>query len=88
MTTRFGIKLSQAAPIDAHCSDVGRDPSQIRRTVQFRLDSPTRDLVPTIQSYRAVGATEFIFVLPRGGDYLPALDEITATLPQLRDATA
>lgn len=74
--------------LDAHCDDVGRDPSEIRRTVQLRLDSPVGDLVSRVSSYRTVGASEFIFVLPRSGDRLPALDEITAALPRLRDATA
>lgn len=74
--------------LDAHCADVGRDPSEIRRTVQLRLDGPVGDLASSVSSYRTVGATEFIFVLPRSGSHLSTLDEIAAGLPRLRDATA
>jgi F420-dependent oxidoreductase-like protein len=74
--------------LDAHCGDIGRDPSEVRRTVQFRVGSPIGDLASRVSSYRSAGATEFIFVLPRSSACLPTLDEIAAALPRLREATA
>ena len=74
--------------LDAHCADVGRDPGEIRRTVQLRVGGPVDDLSAQVSSYRAAGASEFVFVLPRDRDHLSALEAITAALPRLRDAAA
>lgn len=55
--------------LDGHCADVGRDPAEIRRTVQVRLGEHASDptgLLPVIESYVRVGIGEVIIVLAGG----------------------
>ncbi|MCA5893647.1 LLM class F420-dependent oxidoreductase [Isoptericola sp. NEAU-Y5] len=69
-----------------HCDDVGRDPAQIRRTVQLRLrEHPVEALPRLVDEYAAVGVTEFVVVLPTEGDSLAALDDVVDALPRLRE---
>lgn len=74
------------AVLEQHCADVGRDPAEIRRTVQLRLAGKSvAELPGLVESYVAVGVTELVFVLPWGAHALRSLDEVTAVLPRLRE---
>src|SRR6478735_10283616 len=49
-----------SAVLDGHCADVGRDPAQIRRSVQLRVPDDVSGLVDAVAPYIAVGITEII----------------------------
>ena len=54
-----------SAILDRHCADVGRDPSQIRRSVQFRVGDQDLDQVrATAEGYVKVGVTDFLLIKP------------------------
>src|SRR3954453_18260359 len=59
---------TSSAILDQHCADVGRNPGEIRRSVQVGVGvedlSQTR---ATIESYVQVGVTDFLFIT-RGDD--------------------
>jgi F420-dependent oxidoreductase-like protein len=76
-----------SAVLDRHCADVGRDPADIRRTVQLRLrEHPTADLPRLVEQYAAVGVTEFVVVLSSREAAPRELDAVAAALPALRAA--
>ena len=71
--------------LDRHCADVGRDPAEIRRSVQFRFDGDAESALRTVQSYVAVGIDDVIVMLMGGraqehaegaADLLPRLKEL------------
>lgn len=81
--------------LDEHCAAVGREPDEIRRTVQVRL--PTGDysgsaghpaddmdsLLPQAEKYAAVGVDEVILIVVGGAAEAQA-ERAAAMLPQLR----
>lgn len=71
--------------LDKHCADVGRDSSQIRRSVQLRMgvdDLP--DAQATVDAYVKVRVTDFLLILH--GDHPTVAGEQLATyLPALRE---
>ena len=72
--------------LDQHCADVGRDPAEIRRTVQVRFGDDRTDpeeLLPVIESYAGIGIGEVIVVL-RGGEAVARAEKVATVLPQLR----
>ena len=79
---------ASSAILDQHCADVGRDPAQIRRSVQVGVGeedlSQTR---PTIDAYVQVGVTDFL-LLTRGDDPQAIGEQLAAQLPQLRELEA
>ena len=76
---------ASSAILDQHCADVGRDPGQIRRSVQVGVGeedlSQTR---ATIEAYVRVGVTDFL-LLTRGDDPQAIGEQLAAQLPQLRE---
>ncbi|SKC70950.1 LLM class F420-dependent oxidoreductase [Krasilnikoviella flava] len=71
--------------LDRHCADVGRDPAQIRRTVQLRLREHAVTALPAlVERYAAAGVTEFVVVLSSGEAALRELDDLVGTLGRLR----
>jgi hypothetical protein len=76
-----------------HCDAVGRDPDEIRRTVQVRLpdssgpdDHPAdamESLLPAVEEYAAVGVDEVILIVIGGAAEAQA-ERAAAVLPQLR----
>ena len=54
-----------SAVLDGHCAAVARDPSEIRRSIQFRYEGGP-DLVELASRYVAAGATELVLMLPPG----------------------
>lgn len=75
-------ELSQV--LDRHCSDVGRDPAEIRRTVQVRLPAQPADILPLTEEYARVGADDIILIL-MGGTAENQARQAATLLPQLRD---
>jgi F420-dependent oxidoreductase-like protein len=85
------VELSQV--LDEHCAAIGRDPAEIRRTVQLRLpDSSGPDSHPadevesvlsTVKEYAAVGVDELILIVVGGAAEAQA-ERAAALLPQLR----
>jgi F420-dependent oxidoreductase-like protein len=76
---------ASSAILDRHCADVGRDPSQIRRSVQFRVGADDLDTIrATVESYVAVGVTDFLLIA-HGDDPAAIGEKVAARLPQLRE---
>ncbi|MFC7407204.1 LLM class F420-dependent oxidoreductase [Georgenia alba] len=73
--------------LERHCADVGRDPAQIRRTVQLPSAGRTENgLLRDVEAFAARGATEFVIVLPWAADVRTELDAVVEALPRLREA--
>ncbi len=72
-----------SAVLDQRCAEIGRDPAQIRRSVQVRVAEANDELLELARSYRAVGITEIVLILhsqnPAG-----LAEEIARWLPRLR----
>ncbi len=72
--------------LDRHCADVGRDPAEIRRTVQVRFGedlAKPEELLPVVEDYARIGIGEVIIVL-RGGAAVARAEQVATVLPQLR----
>jgi alkanesulfonate monooxygenase SsuD/methylene tetrahydromethanopterin reductase-like flavin-dependent oxidoreductase (luciferase family) len=76
---------ASSAILDQHCADVGRNPSQIRRSVQFRVGIDELDQVrATTDGYVKVGVTDFL-LLVQGADPVAIGERLAARLPRLRE---
>ena len=79
---------ASSAILDQHCADVGRDPGQIRRSVQVGVgDEDLSKTRATIEAYVRVGVTDFL-LLTRGDDPQAIGEQLAAQLPQLRELEA
>ncbi len=74
-----------SAVLDERCAEIGRDPAQIRRSVQLRVTEANDQLLDLTQSYRAVGITEIVLILHSQNPARLA-EHIADLLPQLRAA--
>ncbi len=74
-----------SAVLDERCAEIGRDPAQIRRSVQVRIPAADGDLPDVARSYGAVGITDIILVLPADNPAGQA-EQVAALLPRLREA--
>jgi len=72
-----------SAVLDRHCADVGRDPSEIRRSVQIRVPDQPDDLREQVRGFVAVGVTEFILIVAT--DPVAQAERAAALLPGLRE---
>ncbi len=71
--------------LDGHCADVGRDPSEIRRSVQFRVGADGVDQVAaTADGYVKVGVTDFVLIV-QGDDPVALGEQLATQLPRLRE---
>ena len=76
---------ASSAILDQHCADVGRDPSLIRRSVQFRVGGDElAGLRATVDGYVKVGVTDFLLIL-HGDDPTAVGEQLATHLPQLRE---
>jgi F420-dependent oxidoreductase-like protein len=71
-----------SAVLDRRCVEIGRDPAQIRRSVQIRVPEANDDLLSLAESYHAVGVTEIVLILV-GQDPARRADEVAGLLPWL-----
>jgi F420-dependent oxidoreductase-like protein len=69
--------------LDRHCEDVGRDPTTIRRSVQFRFDGDPESALRTAQGYAAAGLDDLIVMLAPGAAQEQA-EQVADLLPRLR----
>jgi alkanesulfonate monooxygenase SsuD/methylene tetrahydromethanopterin reductase-like flavin-dependent oxidoreductase (luciferase family) len=74
---------ASSAILDRHCEDIGRDPQQIRRSVQIRTGEDADALLRSVEEFAGIGITEPILVL--GPDEPVAhAEQLAALLPRLR----
>ena len=70
--------------LEQHCVDVGRDPSEIRRSVQLGIGADDVDqVVAMTEAYVNVGVTDFLLIV-RGEDPVAIGKQLSAQLPRLR----
>jgi F420-dependent oxidoreductase-like protein len=74
-----------SAVLDQRCAEIGRDPAQIRRSVQLRVAEADGELLELAESYRAVGVTEVVLILHNQNPASLA-EQIAGLLPQLHAA--
>ena len=71
--------------LDRHCAEIGRDPSEIRRSVQVRMPASPDEMLPLAAAYAAVGVTDLLLILPAADPVAPA-ERAGELLPRLRAA--
>jgi F420-dependent oxidoreductase-like protein len=69
--------------LDRHCADIGRDPAEIRRSIQFRWFDDSLDAVAIARAYAERGFTEIVLMLPPGRAAAQA-EAAAELLPRLR----
>jgi F420-dependent oxidoreductase-like protein len=69
--------------LDRHCADIGRDPSEIRRSVQVRIPATPDELLTSAAAYAAVGVTDLLLVL-HTADPVAQAGQAGELLPRLR----
>jgi F420-dependent oxidoreductase-like protein len=75
---------ASSAVLDQHCADVGRDPGEIRRSVQFPVGADDVERVcETAASYVEVGVTDILLIV-RDEDPQTVAERLTDQLPGLR----
>jgi F420-dependent oxidoreductase-like protein len=77
--------VRKASVLDQHCAELGRDPAEIKRSVQPRFD-PTDPaaMVDLLHAYIDAGFTETIIYVPPGGEPVRAAEIAAArVLPEL-----
>jgi alkanesulfonate monooxygenase SsuD/methylene tetrahydromethanopterin reductase-like flavin-dependent oxidoreductase (luciferase family) len=69
--------------LDRHCAEVGRDPSEIRRSVQVRIPATPDELLALAAAYSAVGINDLLLVL-HAADPAAQAEQAGELLPRLR----
>jgi hypothetical protein len=70
--------------LEAACASVGRDPSEIRRSIQFGWDGADRGhLLDLCGRFLEMGVTEQVIYL-RGGQPVALAGKVAEALPDLR----
>jgi F420-dependent oxidoreductase-like protein len=69
--------------LDRHCAEVGRDPSEIRRSVQVRMPATPDELLALAAAYAAVGVTDLLLIL-HAADPAAQAGQAGELLPRLR----
>jgi len=72
-----------SAVLDQRCAEIGRDPAQIRRSVQLRVAEANDELLDLAESYHAVGVTEIVLIL-NSQNPLGLAEQVAGLLPRLR----
>lgn len=70
--------------LDRHCADVGRDPSQVARTILLTGDCDPATLVETLRPYADLGITE-AHVMTLGNDPVGFVRDLGAHVPAVHD---
>ena len=71
-----------SAVLDGHCADIGRDPAEIRRSVQIRVPADAAALVDQVAGFVGVGVTEIILIV--AAEPVAQAERVAALLPELR----
>jgi F420-dependent oxidoreductase-like protein len=74
-----------SAVLDGHCADVGRDPAEIRRSVQIRVPADPAEmagLTERVAGFTAVGVSEIILIV--AADPVAQAERLAELLPELR----
>ncbi len=71
-----------SAVLDGHCAAIGRDPAEIRRSVQIRVPADAAGLAEQVGEFLAVGVTEIILIV--AADPVAQAERVAALLPDLR----
>lgn len=74
-----------SAVLDQRCAEIGRDPAEIRRSVQVRVGSADDKLIELAKSYQAVGVTDIVLMAP-ADDPVRGAELVGELLPRLRAA--
>jgi F420-dependent oxidoreductase-like protein len=76
---------ASSAILDQHCADVGRDPGQIRRSVQLGVgvEEPNR-VRADVEAFLKIGVTDFLLII-RGDNPKAIGEHLAAQLPRLRE---
>ena len=72
-----------AGILDAHCADVGRDPAEIRRSVQIRYAGDDEALLRSASEYFERNVRDLIVIVAPGEARAQA-EEVAALVPRLR----
>ena len=54
----------KSARLDEHCREIGRDPAEVERSIQFLPEAMQGDVVAVARDFIAAGATHLIFSCP------------------------
>ena len=71
-----------SAVLDGHCADIGRDPAEIRRSVQIRVPADPAGLVDQVAGFVGVGVTEIILIV--AAEPVAQAERVADLLPELR----
>jgi F420-dependent oxidoreductase-like protein len=71
-----------SAVLDGHCADVGRDPTEIRRSVQIRVPADPAGLIDQVAGFVGVGVTEIILIV--AAEPVAQAERVAELLPELR----
>jgi F420-dependent oxidoreductase-like protein len=67
--------VRKATVLEQHCADIGRDPAEIKRSVQPRFDPAEPEaMIDSLHAYIEAGFTENIIYVPPGGDPVRAAE--------------
>lgn len=66
--------------LSEHCSVISRDPAEIRRTVQLRVDDNLDAMLRATEAFVAAGATDLIYVVT-GDTAVRRAERLAAALP-------
>jgi F420-dependent oxidoreductase-like protein len=75
----------KSARLDAYCREIGRDPNEIERSIQFLPDAMDGDIVARAREFVAAGATHLIFSCPTPYSAAGARFIWTEVVARLRD---
>ena len=76
---------ASSAILDQHCADVGRDPGEIRRSVQVGFGADEVDgAEDVVRGYVDVGVTDILLIV-RGSEPLAVAERLADVLPRLRE---
>ena len=71
-----------SAVLDGHCADIGRDPAEIRRSVQIRVPADPAALVDQVAGFVGVGVTEIVLIV--AAEPVAQAERVADLLPELR----
>ncbi|MDQ6657581.1 MAG: TIGR03560 family F420-dependent LLM class oxidoreductase [Actinomycetota bacterium] len=68
--------------LDQHCADIGRDPAEIRRSIQVRVPDDVASVAAQVEPYVQAGLTEIILIVST--DPVSTAGKLAEQLPRLR----